>query len=60
MTKNADGTTITNNSPIEVTGHNIDKEGVLEVTFKKHSDFLVKQLSTTKEGNKGRNSIWLL
>ena len=28
MTKNADGTTITNNSPIEVTGHNIDKEGV--------------------------------
>ena len=52
MTKNADGTTITNNSPIEVTGHNIDKEGVLEVTFKKHSDFLGQQLSTTKEGNK--------
>ena len=32
--------------------HLIDKEGVLEVTFKKHSDFLGQQLSTTKEGNK--------
>ena len=30
----------------------MNKEGVLEVTFKKHSDFLGQQLSTTKEGNK--------
>ena len=31
---------------------NIDKEGVLEVTFKRHSDFLGQRLSITKEGNK--------
>ena len=43
---------ITNNSPVEVTGHNIDKDGVLEVTFKKNADFLDKQLSTETTGNK--------
>lgn len=42
---------ITNNKPIEVTGHSIAKEGVLEVTFKKHKDFLDKQINTTTTGS---------
>ena len=46
ITRNAAGVAITNNKPIEVTGYNIDKEGVLEVTFKKEKSFLNTQLNT--------------
>lgn len=47
----AAGATITNNKPVEVTGHNIDKDGVLEVTFKKNKDFLNTQIATTMQGS---------
>lgn len=47
ITKAAAGVTITNNKPIEVTGYNIDKEGVLEVSFKKEKSFLNTQLKTS-------------
>ena len=46
ITRNAAGVAITNNKPIEVTGYNIDKDGVLEVTFKKEKSFLNTQLNT--------------